>query len=423
MPNNTFSFGPDSRAALVVGTSGGITIENNTHIFWMCFLSGQHGQINAPNAVQIGVGGSDSNALVLRYQPGQGDAGVAALVLLPPTNDRGTSNLTAEQSIANYTNILTQAKKAGIKVGLLTDTPRGSVAFPGAALSGLQLENANKVRRWVLAQDDGVNVFVEDPYPFVTDQSSAQNYAKPGMLRDTDGLHMEPLGGYTVAKNGGVRLLQRLFPNQAYKPRSTNSDIFSASNQYGAINSNPTVKQLGTNGSPGGTGTGTIALGWTGTNASGASGVTRAYSFDTDGVQRCNLSGSASGTAAAIDILRQVLTVANLSPGDSYDIYCQVEIDANHVGLSSIQCGIESVDPIGGTLRFWDGDRYLGTTPYPPFAQQEVGTFHMRFVVPAGITSATLRLTAYAQDAAPTVTAGVRIKCFDIGKVQPANVF
>lgn len=418
MANNTFSFGPDSRAALAVGTSGGLTIENNTHIFWMCFLSNQHGLINSPLAVDIGVGGSDSNSLVTRYQPGYGDAGVGAIILMPPTNDRGTANLTAEQSIANYQNILAQAKKMGLKVGLLTDTPRGSLAFPSSALSGIQLENANKVRRWVLAQDDGVNVFVEDPYPFVADQYSAQNYAKPGMLRADDGLHMEPLGAYTVAKNGGVRLLQRIFPNMGYRPRATNSDVYSASNQYGAFNVNPTVKQGATNGSPGGTGTGTIALGWTGTNASGAAGAIRTYSFDTDGVQRCNISGSASGTAAAVDILRQALVTANMLPGDVFDIFCQVEIDAGHVGLSSIQCGIESVDSVNGTLRYWDGDRYLGTTPYPPFTAQEAGTFHVRYTVPAGLTAATLRLTAYAQDAAPTVTLGIRVKCFDMAKVQ-----
>lgn len=336
------------------------------------------------------------------------------MILTGPTNDRGSANMSAWESIDNYTGIIDNILKVGKEVILLCDTPRGDTTFTSNALAGDQLTNHQIVRQWMLSLDNGGSILAADPYPYWVDPVSAQAYAKLGFTHD--GLHPFQTGAYWM----GLPLagaFTRKFAGREVKSIATNADLFSAANPNGSMVQNPMVRNTGTPGSLGTGGSGDIAQYWSGTNASGASTVTRTYSFTADGVQQCVLGGAASGTAAAADILKQTGLHATLIPGATYEAFADIEVDAGTSNFSSLQLGLEITDPVNGTQRYWDGDRYLGTSVLPSVAYSGL-LRSPKMVIPAGATAAALRLTAYAVDSAPSVAMTCRIKAMWLKRVK-----
>ena len=408
-------FGFDSRSANCVGTSGGITIENYAMMHHIMRLCRQTLIVEDWIAGNLGIGGNTSAQGLIRLLPEMAKGGVDLWILKGPTNDRGSAAFDAWTSIDNCTQMQQAALAAGARVLWIVDSPRGTTTYPGQAITGAQLTNHQIVRRWMLSQDNGHTIRVSDSYPALVDAASAAGYLINGL--SIDGLHDDPIMAYLEAKVAAPIIMQ-MFPGRDYKVIATNADLYSLSNPYGAINANPMVKNTGTGGSLGTGGAGVYPGGWVGSNATSAAGVTRTGSYDADGVWRCNVSGSASGTAAAVDILKQQGFHTTLAPGQQYEIFADLEIDAGATNISSIQLGLEVTDPVNGTQRYWDGDRYLGTSVIHSGA--DTGLWRSpRMVMPAGATSANLRLTAYIVDSAASVTLGVRVKACWLKQVEP----
>lgn len=414
MINNKIAFGPDSRSANCVGTAGGLTLENYGYIHWALMLSRQCAVLENPLVDNWGIGGNTSRDFKGRYAPLLAATEADTIILTGPTNDRGSANMSAWESIDNYTGIIDNILKVGKEVILLCDTPRGDTTFTSNALAGDQLTNHQIVRQWMLSLDNGGSILAADPYPDWVDAVSASAYAKLGYTHD--GLHPSPVGAYWMGK-ALAGALTRKFAGREVKSIATNADLFSAANPNGSMVQNPMVRNTGTPGTLGTGGTGTIGQYWSGTNASGASGITRSYSFTADGIQQCALSGSASGSAAACDILRQTNLHTTLVPGATYEAFADVEVDSGTSNFSSLQLGIEVTDPVNGTQRYWDGDRYLGTSVLPNVAYSGV-LRAPKIVIPAGATAASLRLTAYAVDSAASTAMTCRPKAVWMKRVK-----
>jgi hypothetical protein len=411
----TCKFGFDSRSANCVGTSGGLTIENYAMMHHIMRLCRHTITVQDWIAGNLGIGGNTSRDALPRLLTEMAKGGVDLWILKGPTNDRGSAAFDAWTSIDNCTQMQSAALANGARVLWIVDSPRGNTTFPSQAISGTQLTNHQIVRRWMLAQDTGHTVRVSDSYPALVDASSTAGYLVNGY--SIDGLHDDPVMAYLEAKPAATIIMQ-MFPGRDFKVIATNADLFSASNPYGALNANPMVKNTGSAGTLGTGGAGVYPGGWTGANASGATGVTRTGSYDADGVWRCTLSGSASGTAAALDILKQTGFQTALTPGAQYEAFADMEVDAGATNISSLQLGIETIDPTNGTLRYWDGDRYLGTTLIHSGA--DTGLWRSpRITIPAGLTAGNLRLTSYATDAAASVALAVRVKACWLKQVEP----
>lgn len=425
--SNRVCFAFDSRAANAVGTSGGITIENYDYVHHILRKARQCVQLVDPIGDVWGVTGRTSREF-LSVLPGLlANSSCGIFVFRGPTNDRGTANMSAWETIdtCNQINQLVvgvPGNRTGRKLLWIMDTPRGDTAFPGQALSGAQLQNMQTVRRWMAGIDDGVHIRVADGAKYITDPVSPLGYAIVGNLND--GLHDAAIGAPLIAQDPATVLMQ-MFPGQSPVAPVNAVDTWDINtNPWGVMTLNPTVKNTGTAGTVATGGTGPIAGGWTGANSSAASGATRTYSYDSDGVQRCVLSGAISGTAARLDILKQVGLHTNMKamvvkyPGTTFEAFADIEIDAGISNLSSIQLGIETVDPTNGTLRYWDGDRYLGTTVMSPL--KDSGVWRVpRMPIDPNATSASLLLSSYAVDNAASISGAMRINSCWLQPVRP----
>lgn len=408
---NRVAFGFDSRTANGVGTSGGITIENYDFIHHLLRKARQCVQLVDPIADCWGVTGRTSRQFLQVLPALLAASPCGIIVLRGPTNDRGSAAMSAWESIDICQQITTMivgvaGNRTGRKLLWIMDTPRGDTAFPGQAITGQQLLNMQIVRRWMASIDDGNRIRVADGGRYITDPTSALGYAIVGNL--VDGLHDNPVGSPLIAQDA-ANILMQMYPGQSPVPPINAVDVYDpVNNPYGPITANPTVKNTGTAGTPATGGTGPIAGGWTGANSASASAATRTYSYDADGVQRCVMAGSISGTAARLDIIKQVNLQTKMIPGQQYEAFADIEIDAGVSNLSSIQLGLEMVDPVNGTVRYWDGDRYLGTSIMS--ALKDSGVWRVpRMLAPAGLTSASLILGAYAVDNAASIAGAVRV--------------
>ncbi len=427
---NRVAFGFDSRAANAVGTSGGITIENYDYVHHILRKARQCVRLMDPIADVWGVTGRTSREFLAVLPALLANSSAGIVVLRDPTNDRGLAGMTAWETLdaCNQINQLivgSAGARTGRKLLWLLNTPRGDTAFPAQALTGQQLLNAQIVRRWMAGIDDGNHIRVADAGRYITDPTSPLGYAIAGNLND--GLHDGTVGAPLIAQDGAAVLLQ-MFPGQSPVAPVNAVDIWHIDNNpWGVMTANPTVKNTGTPGTPATGGSGPIAAGWTGANSGTAASATRTYSYDADGVQRCVLAGSVTGTAARLDILKQVNLHTSINamlakyPGTQFEAFADIELDAGITNLSSIQLGIETVDATNGTLRYWDGDRYLGTSVMSPL--KDSGIWHTPiWNIGNVLTGASILLSAYAVDNAASITGAMRINSCWLQPVRPQYV-
>jgi len=380
----------DSRTAQCSTANGGS--ENYGYLFWSLFFARQRCRYDLID--NYGVGGDTTTMMLARI--GQVIASAASVVIvLGSTNDRGAANMTAQATITNLTAIRDKLRAAGKIVVFVAETPRGDTTFTTNRLSGQQLAYHVKVRQWILSQVAQPGVFVADPWSYMGDPASTTGDARVGYTHD--GLHMNTTGAFYLG-TAIAKVLNFLFPEPNILPVS-NVDQYSVDNPQGCVNLNPMM--TGTAGTAATGGSGQLADSWSGTNAAGASGATRTYTKVTKNGQewqQCVLGGTASGTAAALDIARQIGLQAKVIPGQYLEAIADIEFDAGLVNVMSIQLGITITDPVNGTVSIWDGDRYTGLSVIPGVAG--AGILRVpRMLVPAGATDVRLRLTAYAVDA------------------------
>lgn len=380
----------DSRTFQCSTANGGC--ENYGYLFWSLFLSRQRCRYELTD--NYGVGGDTTTMMLARIAPVLASP-ASVVIVLGGTNDRGSANMTAQQTITNLTSIRDQLRAAGKVVIFVAESPRGDSTFTANRLSGTQLAYHAQVRQWILNQTGQPGVYVADPWPYMCDPASVNGDCKVGYLHD--GLHPNTTGAFYLGTPIAA-ILNFLFPAPNILP-SSNFDQVSVDNPLGCVNLNPMM--TGATGTPATGGTGQLADNYTGTQASGASGVTRTYSKVTKNGQewqQCVLGGTASGTAAAVDIARQIGLQAKVVPGKYLEAVADVEWDAGLSNIQSIQLGIVITDPVNGTVTIWDGDRYTANSVVPGVASSGVLRVP-RMLVPAGATDVRLRLTAYAVDA------------------------
>jgi len=425
--SNRVAFGFDSRTANGVGTAGGLTLENYDFIHHLLRKSRQCIQLVDPIADCWGVTGRTAGEF-LQVLPGLLENSTAGIVVLRgPTNNYGSAAvspwLTIDQC-SRITNLIvgTPERRTGRKLLWIMDTPRGDTPFPSHALTAHRSLDMQTVRRWMSGIDDGNFVRVADGGRYITDPTSPLGYALLGTL--IDGLHDAPLGAPLISQDAAV-VLQQMFPGRSPVAPTGAVDNWDIDlNPWGVMTANPQVKNTGTNGTPATGGSGTIGGGWTGANSSSAANATRTYTYDADGAQRCVLAGSITGTAARIDILKQVSLHTKLNamvaryPGVQFEAFADVEWLDGVSNLSSIQLGIETIDPANGTVRYWDGDRYLGTTLMNP--NKDSGIYRVpRMSANGALTNATLMLSAYGVDNAASIAASIRINSCWLQPVRP----
>lgn len=388
--NDRIAIFGDSRTFQCSTLGGGC--ENYGYLFWSLFLARQRCRYDLSD--NYGIGGDTTTMMLARIAPVIASP-ASVVIVLGSTNDRGSAAMTAKQSIDNLTSIRDQLRAVGKVVIFVAEVPRGDTAFPANRLSGTQLAYHAQVRQWILNQAAQPGVYVADPWPYMCDPSSATGDCKVGYLHD--GLHPNTTGAFYLATPVAA-ILNFLFPAPNILP-SSNFDQYSVDNPLGCVNVNPMM--LGTGGTPATGGSGQMSDGYTGTQASGANGITRTYSKVTKNGQewlQCVLAGTASGAAAAVDIARQISLQSKVVAGEYLEAVVDIEWDAGLSNIQSIQLGIAITDPVNGTVTIWDGDRYTATSVIPNVAASGILRVP-RVLVPAGATDVRLRLTAYAVDA------------------------
>uniref|UniRef100_A0AAU6W3I1 GDSL-like lipase/acylhydrolase n=1 Tax=Pseudomonas phage Cygsa01 TaxID=3138529 RepID=A0AAU6W3I1_9VIRU len=398
--NDRIAIFGDSRTFQCSTAAGGC--ENYGYLFWSLFFARQRCRYDLSD--NYGIGGDTTAMMLARIAPVLASQ-ASVVIVLGSTNDRGAAALTAQQSINNLTSIRDQLRAAGKVVIFVAEVPRGDTTFTANRLSGTQLAYHAQVRQWILNQAAQPGVYVADPWPYMCDPASATGDCKVGYLHD--GLHPNTTGAFYLA-TPIASILNFLYPAPNVLP-SSNFDQISVDNPLGCVNVNPMM--TGTAGTPATGGSGQLADGYTGTQASGANGITRTYSKVTKNGQewqQCVLAGTASGTAAAVDIARQISLHAKVIPGKYLEAVADIEWDAGLTNIQSIQLGIAITDPVNGTVTIWDGDRYTAASVIPNVAASGVLRVP-RMLVPAGVTDVRLRLTAYAVDGS-TVSGTIRCR-------------
>jgi lysophospholipase L1-like esterase len=347
-----------------------------------------------------GVGG-DTTAMIKVRVPNVIASGVGTCVIMGGTNDRGTAAMTAEQTINNLRDMRNELNAAGIFVVIMTPMPRGDSLFPEKFLTGTQLAYHLEVRDRILSELPSNNCKVVDNWPLLLDEATgAAKGIKQGYTHD--GLHPRTVGAYYVGYQLGD-VLNTMTPAEIVMPVADNVYV-AVTNVTGDASVNPLF--LGTAGVPGTGGSGVLADGWGGTNATGTTGVTRTYS-KVGSWQQIVIGGIAATSAAALDLLRQISLHTKCVPGATYEAVCEYELDAGATNVLSLQLGA-TVTAVSGAIALWDGDRYDNASPLQPVAT--TGFIRSpRFVMPADATDVRLRLSSYlSTSGAPSATIRVR---------------
>lgn len=403
--NNLIAALGDSITAAVSNLSAGI--ENYGYLGNALRMSGQRFVHRLSD--NYGVGGNTTLQMKDRVASVIA-SGVGTCIVMGGTNDRGSANLSQEQTMQNLKDIRDQLIEGGVFVVLVIPLPRGDTTFTNNRLATSRLGDHLAIRKRLLVEGPKTGCVVVDPWPLVAEPTSVNGDIKLGYTHD--GLHPNTRGSYFVGKAIAEQALTKILPSIDILPMS-NTDVYHATeNSLGHLNTNP--KMLGTGGATGTGGSGELAEGWSGTNASGTVGVTRTYSKVTNerGLwQQCVIGGDAATANSAIDIGRQLGFHAGLVPGREYEIVGEYEIDAGSANVLSLQLGIVITNS-GGTITLWDGDRYTNESPLS--GEAEYGVLRTpRVVCPANPTDARIRLSCYlSTNGAPSATIRFRNLAF-----------
>lgn len=227
--NHIGIIGDSITAACSSDTSG---TESNGYL---CHALAQCGQLYVyKHSYNFGIGGQTSADVLLRTKAFC-ESYPDTFILAIGTNDRGSANMTAEQTIKNITKIIKRLRDAQKIVLVCTPNPRGDSTYPSNRLSGQQLANHMQVRRWILQLKEA-NVYPVDTWKYLVNPTSATADAK--LTYTSDGLHNLQLGAFYQGKAIG-EVLSVIKPLVGVLPVS-NADLYDATtNVSGSITTNP----------------------------------------------------------------------------------------------------------------------------------------------------------------------------------------
>lgn len=344
----------DSITARANTTAGGGNIvqwDDKGYITWVRRLTQQ--RFRFPKAYNFGVNGANAGGILSSQLPL-----LLATDPLPDialihcmTNDT-YNNLTVQKSIDDVTDILDALEDAGIMAIMIPVTGRSS----SLAFDSTQIKQANYRNNWLKEQQYvRRNLMVVDLGVAFDDPSSATWVDRSGMTED--GLHSGALGAYTLGK-AVSDVLNTLYPVPAYYPCTNSEDLYDATNNpYGVLGTSPNPMMLGTSGTKGGSVTGTVADNWRVADISaGGATVAASKSTMTDGrvAQQVAISGTYSGTARVVEIIRDLTTTTGLVDGDIAVMEASIEVAASSQNLCYVRSFLMTVEG-GTTYRSADG--------------------------------------------------------------------
>ncbi|WCD44089.1 hypothetical protein Kuura_011 [Caulobacter phage Kuura] len=282
--------------------------------------------------------------------------GVLALM---GTNDRGSANMTAKQTIDNFMAWREQILATGARILWLAELPRGEASFTAMRLASPQLDNHLTIHRWLLAQAGIERSFVANCWPAFANPASTTGDVKSGLTYD--GLHPNGAGGVAMAPAPAAWF------NAEYPPvnilPSSNSDVWSATNPRGSLSPNPMT--LGTGGSKvagGSTISGEVADSHTVTGVS-ATGLTIVCSKETvngEEFQKIVISGTPTVSGVNVELSANI-PVASLTAdavtGDMIYGVAQIDVPAGNTGWNGLVLGTRFLTVSGTptTLSAQDG--------------------------------------------------------------------
>lgn len=373
-------------AAIGANTATGTFNTARGPSYWVRFQSGQ--RISSPQAMNFGVNGDTTNALLARM-PAVLASGATDYFLLIGANDIAQVPVATTQS--NIRSIVTQMLATGARVHLSTILPRQLATAADRA----QLLLLNTFIRSLQFQYERVTV--ADPSLAFVDPAATDMAPRTGQAYD--GLHPTILGANAFTQTWVAQTIQ-LYPSQGTTPTVwTATDVYDATNNFnGSLTVNGIMAGTGgTNGAGGGTITGSIADSWTlahsangGTITSLTTTASKVTLADGRNAQRLVVSGTYSGAgSAAINqgtsiVFRQDLgglNATNYPVGSQVVLTADIAVAAGNQNISGIECRISTT--IGGTTyEIGDGSAYtsdlLPATAYSGTCMTEP------FTIPSG---------------------------------------
>lgn len=317
--NNKVAILTDSRGAV---NSSPTSFSNRGFLTWARMLTGQRARFD--HSLNFGVNGDTSEQVLARTDAALAATDAAIFVILCGTNDGawpGTfpGQTSAQRSIAAYTGIRDRVLAQGRICLFVAETPRGDTAFPALVRAANSRGAMQQMRQWLRDQVATPGCYVADAWADLGAPGVTDGTAIVGRLYD--GLHPSSLGAYFIGK-AVAAILNHLLPPVSVAP-VTNSEIRTADNPKGWINSNPML--AGTGGAPA-PGTGQLADGW---SLRGTAGLTYAFSKVTIAGREWQRVAVTGNTAAGYQegFIRQVIAANTFVAGSMVQGAGEIEWD------------------------------------------------------------------------------------------------
>lgn len=334
VPEVTAPSGAGYRATKIIGIQEQITrLSRGRARFPVHLNGGIGGDTTAPTIAASG-GAAGMTGRIDAFLSSCTASGAGSILILGGTNDiggktrttagaDGTTAFSVQNAVADLQSCVTKARTAGLVVFIVAELPRGSSDGTGNIVTGADLTLMQGIRSGVQAMHNpGGGVYAIDAFPAMADNASAFT-VKPNYT--ADGLHPNWQGAWTVA-NAAWSVMSGVMPAATIALPANDNDAYNASsNPAGNLIANSQM-----------TGTGTVADGWALTTA--PAGVTVTPSLVTIGGvqwQQLVLSGTPTGSNPAVT-LRQTTPIANLTPGDVIDTFCDYQVDGSATGLRGL---------------------------------------------------------------------------------------
>lgn len=309
------------------------------------------------------------------------------------TND--STELTVEETLAACKRMRDALLALRIPVIFGAPEPRGNDTFASKRLTGDALARHLERRTRMLAELPSPGCIVVDARGSLLKAATENDILE---IYSHDGLHPNPRSVDEVYGPLYGAAVLSLTDDPANRPSGTTSR---------SINTN--VEMTGISGPS------TLPTGYTGTNATGTTGVTRTYAEVSNARGRwaqCTVGGIAATSASAIDMFRQLNLHSKIEIGKTYEVVAEWECDSGAANILSFQCGFQAVGP-SGTITLWDSDRYTDGSPVTPVAQIGQWFRSPPFTSTEALTDFRMRLSAYMSTAGAPV--GVfRVRNFEL---------
>lgn len=344
----------------------------------------------------FGKGGDGTVDAIVRLPDAQA-TGAGVMIVHLGTND-GTQSV--DTTINGYKQIRDSNAALKIATIFVATEPRGNDTYPDKRLTGDALTYHLARRTRALAELPQPGCIVVDVRDLLL-KPGTENDVIDGMT--IDGLHMSVTGADEVWGPRIAAAIISIAPPASDLPSGTtvrsknvNVECTGASTSSDTSTSTPT--------------------GYTGTNASGLTGVNRYYKEVTTASGRwCQMTvGGAVPTAdAAVDLLRQISLQNAIEVGKVYEVVCEYEIDAGAANVLSVQLGFQAAGST--TAQLWDSDKYQ--SPFLISGKAQKGWFRTPpFTGVSGLTDFRIRLAAYlSKSGSPNLV--VRARNFELREV------